>query len=759
MKYRLKLILVTFILLALAMGCSNDQDKKLSHFNKGNQYFEAQEYKKAEIEFKNAIQIDSQYTEALVKLGDTMMKLGQGRQAFSTYSQVEKISPDNIAALTNLAKLYFLGKKVDEAEIRIEKILAQDNKNIDALFLKAQVLIQQKKIDAAEDLFETILEIQNTHIASLQGLARLKSFQKKFEQAEDLLLKAVEASPDSDQPRLVLVSFYMSRKDLAKAEEQLKLMARNNPDNADHQIVLGNFYLRTQKQALAEDAYKKAIEIAPDTVKPYIHLAKFYEAVGKQEKALALFEKAVTIDPEDISAKMTLAQFQYKTNDVDAAQKLVADILEQRPKFSPARLLQSEIFVSKKEFETALSLLNGLEKEEPNSPMVHYFKGVCHLGLGDINQAAESVSKAVELKPDLIKPRLLLADIYLRQRSFQLAVELTSKILETNDAIYPALMIRANSQMGLGKYKEAEQDYTKLINTDPNNPAGYYRLAYLLSAQKQYEKAEEQLAKAHSINKELIDVFSLRVRNSTLLKNFEQAHNLCRAQLEIAKDKKRNLAIVYNVQGSVYLVEKNPEMASASFQKAIDVDPDYLRSYGSLAQIFIAQKNLTSAISQYETILEKNPGIVSPHMMLGTLSEMQENYSVAEEHYRKALEIDPKFAPAANNLAYHLAERTDKFDDALKFARIAKEQLPDDPGVMDTIGWAYYRKGLYGNAVDEFTESLKSIPENPIVHYHLGLAYHKKGNIELAKKELSTALELNNKFPGADEAQMLLKSL
>jgi tetratricopeptide (TPR) repeat protein len=78
---------------------------------------------------------------------------------------------------------------------------------------------------------------------------------------------------------------------------------------------------------------------------------------------------------------------------------------------------------------------------------------------------------------------------------------------------------------------------------------------------------------------------------------------------------------------------------------------------------------------------------------------------------------------------------------------------------MDTIGWAYYKKGLYGNAVGEFSESLKSIPDNPIVHYHLGLAYNKKGDIELAKKELSKALELSTEFPDAYKAQALLAKL
>ena len=94
-----------------------------------------------------------------------------------------------------------------------------------------------------------------------------------------------------------------------------------------------------------------------------------------------------------------------------------------------------------------------------------------------------------------------------------------------------------------------------------------------------------------------------------------------------------------------------------------------------------------------------------------------------------------------------------------KYAKIAKEKFPDDPAIMDTLGLAYYKKQLYGNAVGEFSESLKSIPDNPIVHYHLGLAYNKKGDVALSKKELSKALELNNKFPGAQKAQTLLAEL
>lgn len=759
MKFSPKPILIFLILFLSVAGCANKEEKKLSHFNKGNEYFEAQEYKKAEIEFKNALQIDSSYTDALMKLGDTMMKLGQGSQAFVAYSQVEKISPDDIQALINLAKFYLLDKNQEEAKRRIEKVLEQDENNIEALYLKAQILTGQKEFQTAANLFEKILELKKDHIPSLQGLARLKSLQKEFDRAEALLLEAVAASPNTTQPRLVLFSYYVAQKNLSSAEEQLKLSAAENPDNPDHQIVLGNFYLNTNNRPLAEAAYQKAIEISPDKAKPYLSLAGFYDLLNQDDQALELYEKAVSIEPEEINIRLVLARFQYKNKNVDAAEKLVSQILEQRPKFFPAVELQAEILIFRKSFEKAMRLLSDLEKEEPNNPRVPYFKGLCQVALGETDQAAASVSKAVELNPAYLKAHLLLADIYFHQQSFELAAKQATEVLKLGPSTERALMIRADSSLALGKVQEAEQDYNKMIETSPDNPTGYYRLAYLKSGLKQYDESDLLLEKAYARNNQLIDVFTLRVRNSLARKQFEQAHALCRGQLEIARETKQIQALVHNIQAAVFIAEKNVDQARASYEKAIETDPDYLVSYNSLARILLGQKDLSAAKEQYEKIIDKNPKLAPPHMMLGTIYETEKEYTRAEAHYRKALEINPNFAAAANNLAYHLAERSDKYDEALKYAKQAKEAFPEDPAIMDTLGFAYYKKELYGNAVSELLDSLKKLPDNPIVRYHLGLAYHKKGDIELARKELSRALEISREFPGADIAETLLAEL
>ena len=146
-------------------------------------------------------------------------------------------------------------------------------------------------------------------------------------------------------------------------------------------------------------------------------------------------------------------------------------------------------------------------------------------------------------------------------------------------------------------------------------------------------------------------------------------------------------------------------------------------------------------------------------MLLAVLYEAEKDFDAAEDHYRKALDINPDYAAAANNLAYHLAARTDKLDEALALARKAKALYPEDPSIMDTLGFAYYKKGLYGNAVAQFLDCLEKIPDNPVVRYHLGLAYYGKGEKVLAAKELAKALELKEDFSGAAHAGALLEEI
>ncbi len=144
---------------------------------------------------------------------------------------------------------------------------------------------------------------------------------------------------------------------------------------------------------------------------------------------------------------------------------------------------------------------------------------------------------------------------------------------------------------------------------------------------------------------------------------------------------------------------------------------------------------------------------------MGIIYDAQKKYDKAKEYYQKALKINPKFAPAANNLAYLYAEKGENIDEALNLAQSAKEQFPDDPNISDTLGWVYYKKNIFTRAITYLREANEKIPDHSTMRYHLGMAYYKNGDKELAKKELSKALELDPKFSGAEEAKDTLTGL
>jgi len=134
-----------FVLTAVCvvMACSSDDEKKAAHLEKGKAYFEKGEYKSAEIELKNAIQIDPQYVDAYIMLAETSLKLGNPQIAFSAYAAAAKIDPDNTDAQLKLATFYLLNKKLEEARGKIDVVLGKAPNNIEALYLLGNLLGKQ----------------------------------------------------------------------------------------------------------------------------------------------------------------------------------------------------------------------------------------------------------------------------------------------------------------------------------------------------------------------------------------------------------------------------------------------------------------------------------------------------------------------------------------------------------------------------------------------------------------------------------------
>jgi Flp pilus assembly protein TadD len=111
---------------------------------------------------------------------------------------------------------------------------------------------------------------------------------------------------------------------------------------------------------------------------------------------------------------------------------------------------------------------------------------------------------------------------------------------------------------------------------------------------------------------------------------------------------------------------------------------------------------------------------------------------------------------ALNNLAYILAEEGRDLDQALTYAQRAKQRLPENADVADTLGWVYIKKNLSDNAIEIFRNLTRQNPQNPTFRYHLALAYVQKGDKGQARRELDTALRSKPEKPVEDKIRELM---
>ena len=122
----------------------------------------------------------------------------------------------------------------------------------------------------------------------------------------------------------------------------------------------------------------------------------------------------------------------------------------------------------------------------------------------------------------------------------------------------------------------------------------------------------------------------------------------------------------------------------------------------------------------------------------------------------KAVEAAPDDAMVLNNVGYNLADWGVDLDRALYLVKKADALEPNHDAIVDSVGWAHYRKGMLREARPHLERAVRMSPHSGEVRYHLGMLYAKLGLAEEAQRQLAVAVQLD---AGLTEAQRELQRL
>ena len=187
----------------------------------------------------------------------------------------------------------------------------------------------------------------------------------------------------------------------------------------------------------------------------------------------------------------------------------------------------------------------------------------------------------------------------------------------------------------------------------------------------------------------------------------------------------------------------------------MSVDPRFTAGYGMLAQLYLRQKRTDEARAEFEAMAERDPSAVGPKTMVAMLLDQQGKREEAKKVYEATVSGTDNAPVAANNLAFIYAEQGTNLDEALQLATSAKQRLPNDAGVDDTIGWIYYKKGLAELGRQVIRREFEKAPGQSRGAVSSRPRIRQARRESQARDALERALKLNPRV-GGEEAQRVL---
>ena len=146
--------------------------------------------------------------------------------------------------------------------------------------------------------------------------------------------------------------------------------------------------------------------------------------------------------------------------------------------------------------------------------------------------------------------------------------------------------------------------------------------------------------------------------------------------------------------------------------------PLRVRAYLAQGEVLRKLQRYDEGVEMYSRALQQNPEDTSLLYARGLMAEKINRLDISEADLLKVIAIEPDNADALNALGYTLADRTTRYDEALVYIKKAAELKPDDPAVLDSLGWVNYRLGRIDEALKWMSKAFEKLKDAEIAaHY------------------------------------------
>lgn len=693
-------------------GCSQ-QAKLEDLLANANESFASGDFRTAEIEYKNVLQIDSSIAEAVGNLGIIYHRQGRVLEAYPFLTHVRNLDPSNLLYRGKLGTLLHQGGSPQEAWDEAMFILEKEPTDKTAIFLLQATSVLLQKMDEARKTIETI-NAENPSAAATVALGMLDAIQSNFDSAEKRFQDALTLDPNLSEAHTAMGSLHWSRGDQTKADE----------------------------------SYKKSFELAGNDPTRQFLYAQFKFRTGDAEGANGILDQILENEPRYVPGLTLKARLQSADTNFEDATKLSEEVLRLTPYNPEAIILSSQLKMAQNQFDDAILQLERATERFPELDALVYQLALAHLGNNEPIKSSANLTRTLAINPNHNEAVLMKAALDARQGDPESAIVSLEEVILKNNTNVQAQTLLAQIHLEAGHLDEALNLYQALGKQLQTNPAPPHLEAEVLLRMDQRDAAKAALTRSLQRNSNYLPSVERLTDMDIASKSFDEAI----ARLDSLFADATDPAYLHMLKGKVMLASEN-NAGEMELKRAIEMKPALRDAHLYLAVHYTIIGNLDSALERLNAMVDLNERDVEALMRIGGIHEQRENFASARDTYQKVVEVDGNNGAALNNLAYINIEHFDNVDEAYDQAMKARDLRPTDPAIADTLGWINYKKGDYQLALSLIKESVNKIALHPEIQYHLGKAHAALDESAEAKAAFERALELGLEGNKADDAR------
>lgn len=750
-------IALVLILLCLGVACSTDPNvAKRKYVETGNRYYDRGRYKEALIMYRNALKKDLKYGEAYYRAALSEIKLLRYQEAARDLHRAVELQPDNLDAYTRLINIYlnaYLADKrrpkayLTELKALADRLAKKDPNSYEFLRVSGYLALTEQKTKDAINFFEKANKLKPLEpdivLVYIQALAADGRANEGLALGYEMLKKDPHLASVYD----ALFLEYLREHKPEEAEKILRSKVDNNPKVADNYLQLAAHYFSVRNRPMMLQTLDRVTSNTKDFPNAPMLVGDFFLRLKDTDLAIKNYQDGIKLSPKDkhVYQKRIIEALVLKDKK-EEAQTMLAELLKEDPNDSEAIAIRASLSLltgSKEQLQSAINDLQTVVSRMPENPVLRFNLGRALMAKGNPQQAKIQFEEAIKLRPDYLLPRIALAQIMQQNGEYPKVVQMVQEILTYDAANVPARLLRTRALIGMGETKEARTELDQTSQQFPEIWEAKLQIAALDLSEKNYKAAEETFLKmwnATQDSRALMGLTECYVQQG----NFDKAMKMLEEQT--AKNPDRiDLQVAI---GNIAARAGQWDGAIAHFKKGLERYPRSADLWIRIGEVQRLKGDVAGATQSFNKAKELSPNNTVPYLQLALMLDTMGKREEARPLYEQILKLQPDNPVALNNLAYLLAENGADLDQALTMAQRARQKMPQDNNVADTLGWIYIKKNLSDPAISIFRDLVRQDPERSTYRYHLALALMQKGDKPSAKKELETALRSK---PSKDE--------